>query len=217
MDIPKEIVEKFDTGKKTYKHARYKGTDLSTLTNIKLLVEVLYDRQEGLCFYCGEPIDNAHFKSSDNGYSVDHFFPKKSGASLKNNAVLTHPKCNAEKGCGIPSFYDTIVFNAMYAGKTLMEAVKTAKVSPADMRFVYYTFAIANSLGYSAKIITRRLKISRDYYYRIIKTPGVIEGVYILLGENSFEVVYRHERPQNVERFSWDRYNQLLNCGYTLD
>lgn len=52
--------------------------------------------QEGLCFYCGEPLflsDTNHFLN----ITRDHVTPKQLGGGDKNNIVLCHRTCNEQK------------------------------------------------------------------------------------------------------------------------
>lgn len=56
---------------------------------------ILYQLQEGLCYFCGEPFAA---KSQGNSYHADHYLPIcEGGKNDSSNLVLTCPSCNFRK------------------------------------------------------------------------------------------------------------------------
>jgi 5-methylcytosine-specific restriction endonuclease McrA len=61
---------------------------------------VLFDRDQGRCGICGEPVDPAN-------YHVDHIVPLcRGGKHSYANTQVAHPACNIKKGKAIPPSLD---------------------------------------------------------------------------------------------------------------
>jgi len=89
------------------------GTGMSHKRDNKIpqdMVELLL-AQEGLCFYCGDPLPlTSHVYHL--AITRDHFYPKKEGGGRGSNIVLCHRMCNEDKAHSLPNgrmiklFYD---------------------------------------------------------------------------------------------------------------
>lgn len=63
-------------------------------------VELQFQSQKGLCWWCGLPLD-------PNNYHVDHRIPlAKGGSNDARNICIAHPKCNQEKHNKMPWEYN---------------------------------------------------------------------------------------------------------------
>ena len=59
--------------------------------------EYLWEYQEGLCFYCKQPMDSKDSKTKRRA-SLDHVKPKSKGGKSPRNLVLACQLCNSKKG-----------------------------------------------------------------------------------------------------------------------
>lgn len=80
--------------------SKLRGTD-GRVTGKELLEQ--YDRQNGLCFWCSDPLDD--------DFQPDHYIPvSKGGSNEASNIVWSCPKCNMRKHDKMPD--DFMVFLA---------------------------------------------------------------------------------------------------------
>lgn len=92
----------------------------------------LFKRQNGRCFYCGEPMKKQRFKKivAEDGYTVDHFVPKSLGGNSGGNKVLCHNKCNSRKGNRLPTDAEIDHFMVIYGpakSKGMVKQLKRAR------------------------------------------------------------------------------------------
>lgn len=65
----------------------------------RLLKEFLFQRYDGKCFCCGEPLDLSLKPSKKKYTTFEHVLPiTKGGKSVLENLALSHKDCNAERG-----------------------------------------------------------------------------------------------------------------------
>lgn len=58
-----------------------------------------FQRQDGLCWLCSEPLDLFQPQHSLGSASWEHVIPRSSGGSDRwSNVVLTHAECNKQRG-----------------------------------------------------------------------------------------------------------------------
>lgn len=92
---------------------------------------VLYLAQNGLCFYCGKPMSPIKAQPRKggriSGWTKDHLVPKSyvksRKISLKFNTVLSHERCNQQKGARFPTKREVQKFKVVY--RTLADMVNT--------------------------------------------------------------------------------------------
>lgn len=62
----------------------------------------LFEKQEGLCAYCGRPMRLDVVQNSKMRATLDHIIPLFAGGTwAKTNLILSCRKCNNYKGCAI--------------------------------------------------------------------------------------------------------------------
>jgi len=63
----------------------------------KIILDI-YDKQNGLCFYCNIPVNNS--------YHLDHYMPiSKGGTNEKDNLVVACRFCNLSKKDKLPQHF----------------------------------------------------------------------------------------------------------------
>lgn len=77
---------------------------------------ILWKTQNTRCFYCDRILNNIGYdrKTTNGGYTRDHFFPRAWGNILQGNCVLACHKCNGHKGDMLPGRDDVIKFIELY-------------------------------------------------------------------------------------------------------
>jgi 5-methylcytosine-specific restriction endonuclease McrA len=67
---------------------------------------LLYAYQNARCFYCGKYIKyfvHRGGNKNDEGYTIDHLFPRSKGFRKAGNIVLACRRCNEMKGNRMPT------------------------------------------------------------------------------------------------------------------
>lgn len=76
---------------------------------------VLYRLQEGRCFYCGQPMINAHHQEDNHGFVKAHLYPRNLGWALWGNKVLTHTSCGKKWRREMPTELHVAKFKRLYS------------------------------------------------------------------------------------------------------
>ena len=65
-------------------------------------IPVIYSTQNCKCFYCNKFLQfkkyHPRIEDKQDGYTIDHLFPRSLGFTLYGNAVIACRRCNEKKG-----------------------------------------------------------------------------------------------------------------------
>lgn len=105
------------------------------------IVELLL-AQEGLCFYCGDPLPlTNHIYHL--AITRDHVCPKDNGGTRSRNIVLCHRMCNEHKAESIPTEEQVKLCHALY------DIVKDKKEKMASLFAKYKYLGRKGTLKYN--------------------------------------------------------------------
>jgi len=83
----------------------------------------LWVAQDGLCFYCGNPMMGHNFE-------IDHVLPKSKGGHRHKNSVACHWKCNRKKSNRLPTLIELNRLDAVY-----IRAYKTTTIQEIKIEY----------------------------------------------------------------------------------
>ena len=88
----------------------------STKWSKSLIFSLLWEVQEGKCFYCKSILAKETFdrKNQKDGWTRDHFLPRSAGHFHLYNNVLACGYCNESKAAEAPTEAECAAFSVMY-------------------------------------------------------------------------------------------------------
>lgn len=64
--------------------------------------DVLFEKQQGVCFWCGDVMHNDRANQDDNFASIEHIIPRSwGGKNSRSNLALAHKKCNTMRNAKV--------------------------------------------------------------------------------------------------------------------
>lgn len=83
--------------------------------------EAIWRAQDKICFLCGEKMYPVSVKNPTHGWSIDHVRPKSAGNSRVRNSLISHTRCNHDKGDRAPTACELLLLDVVNAKLTIWE------------------------------------------------------------------------------------------------